>query len=54
MCQRAQCRSCGKATYKGCGHHVDQVLAGVPKSERCTCSPDVRRPASLLSKLFSR
>jgi hypothetical protein len=41
MCQRATCRTCGKATYRGCGMHVEQVLAGVPKSERCQgdCTP---------------
>jgi hypothetical protein len=38
MCQRAVCRTCGKITYTGCGRHVDQVLAGVPASERCKCS----------------
>ena len=40
MCQRVTCRKCGKATYSGCGQHVDQVLAGVPASQRCTCSKD--------------
>jgi hypothetical protein len=37
MCSPARCRKCGKATYKGCGQHVEQVLAGVPKEQRCTC-----------------
>jgi hypothetical protein len=43
MCQRATCRNCGKATYRGCGMHVEQVLAGVAKDQRCTCEPDQRR-----------
>jgi hypothetical protein len=30
MCSPATCPSCGKASYTGCGQHVDQVLAGVP------------------------
>ena len=38
MCQRATCRSCGKATYSGCGRHVEQVLAGVPAAQRCDCA----------------
>jgi len=38
MCSPATCRSCGKATYTGCGSHVDQVLRGVPKKERCACA----------------
>ncbi|HTJ69540.1 MAG TPA: hypothetical protein VL551_18525 [Actinospica sp.] len=37
MCQRVTCKTCGKATYQGCGMHVEQVLAGVPASERCRC-----------------
>ncbi|MFF7586410.1 hypothetical protein ACFZCK_02830 [Kitasatospora purpeofusca] len=37
MCRRTTCRTCGKAGYAGCGMHVDQVLAGVPKADRCAC-----------------
>lgn len=37
MCSRATCRTCGKATYRGCGMHIEQVLAGVPRSQRCDC-----------------
>jgi hypothetical protein len=53
MCRRATCRDCGKATYKGCGMHVEQVLAGVPRSQRCSC--DAARKGSgggLLGRLF--
>jgi hypothetical protein len=38
MCSPATCSTCGKASYRGCGNHVDQVLAGVPDSERCDCA----------------
>lgn len=55
MCSPATCRSCGKATYSGCGRHVDQVLAGVPQSKRCACPPAVKEPGrGLLAKLFGR
>lgn len=37
MCHRVTCRTCHKPTYRGCGMHVEQVLAGVPRSQRCTC-----------------
>jgi len=37
MCRQVKCSTCGKATYAGCGRHVDQVLAGVPPSLRCHC-----------------
>jgi hypothetical protein len=35
MCQRTTCRTCGKATWTGCGQHVETALAGVPQSQRC-------------------
>ncbi len=35
MCSPATCRKCGKSTWSGCGQHVKQVMAGVPKSRRC-------------------
>ena len=37
MCVRVSCKSCGKATYSGCGAHVEQVLRGVPEAKRCQC-----------------
>lgn len=55
MCSRATCRTCGKATYRGCGMHVEQVLAGVPKSQRCDCDTSEKTSGSgggLFSKLF--
>jgi hypothetical protein len=56
MCRPATCRTCNKATYKGCGEHVEQVLKDVPRNERCTCSPDVRDTSSpsLLSRILGR
>jgi len=53
MCQRVQCLKCGKASWVGCGQHVEQVLKGVPEKDRCQCP----RPApgkGFLSKLFGR
>ena len=35
MCRRVECPICGKPTWAGCGAHVEQVLGGVPKAERC-------------------
>ncbi|MBC3839902.1 hypothetical protein GXW82_05855 [Streptacidiphilus sp. 4-A2] len=37
MCSRAVCATCQGITYRGCGNHVEQVLAGVPQSQRCAC-----------------
>ncbi len=57
MCYQVTCGSCGKATWSGCGNHIEQALAGVPVQERCTCQDD---PASAyasqesLSRFFTR
>ncbi|MFZ0159039.1 MAG: hypothetical protein WAL50_08440 [Kineosporiaceae bacterium] len=54
MCSPATCRTCGKATYTGCGQHVEQVLRGVAKKDRCDCPPEARTTGGFLSKLFGR
>ncbi|MBM4379081.1 MAG: hypothetical protein FJ086_07205 [Deltaproteobacteria bacterium] len=38
MCRRVTCSTCHKPTFAGCGAHVEQVLSGVPKQDRCQCS----------------
>ena len=38
MCRRVTCPTCNKPTWAGCGEHIEQALAGVPKAERCSCS----------------
>jgi hypothetical protein len=50
MCTRVTCRACGKATYAGCGRHVDAVLRGVPEDQRCRCEP--ARPSGLLATVL--
>ena len=56
MCQRTTCKSCGKPTYAGCGAHVEQVLADVPKAERCDCREKRAKgdpnDSSLLKRIF--
>jgi len=56
MCRPATCRTCGKASWAGCGQHVDQVLRGVPKNQRCSCTPEQKAPGNkgLLARLFGR
>ncbi len=39
MCRATTCKKCGKASWAGCGQHVDQVLAGVPRADRCPGHP---------------
>ncbi|MER7583719.1 hypothetical protein [Kitasatospora sp. NPDC097691] len=54
MCRRIACRTCGKATYTGCGLHVDQVLAGVGKSDRCACDKNTGKGGGFLARLLGR
>ncbi|MEU9047720.1 MULTISPECIES: hypothetical protein [unclassified Kitasatospora] len=54
MCRRTTCRTCGKATYAGCGMHVDQVLAGVRKADRCSCDRSAAKGGGFLARLFGR
>lgn len=37
MCYPVHCPKCGKVTWDGCGMHVDDVMADVPREQRCTC-----------------
>jgi hypothetical protein len=55
MCRQVTCRTCRKATWAGCGQHKDEVLRGVPKSERCSCTEADKKAArgtSFWSRLF--
>ena len=45
------CKKCGKTTWAGCGQHVSQVMAGVPKSDRCEGHPD---EPGFFKRLFGR
>ena len=38
MCRRVKCKTCGKATWAGCGGHISIVLAGIKEENRCKCS----------------
>ena len=45
MCRQTTCSSCGKPTWAGCGAHIEQALANVPKAERCRCREEVKSGA---------
>ncbi|KAG2216949.1 hypothetical protein INT45_001420 [Circinella minor] len=41
MCMRTTCNNCQKFTWKGCGQHIKQALAGLKEDEICKCeNPD--------------
>jgi hypothetical protein len=50
MCRQVKCSTCGKATYAGCGMHVEQVLAGVPASQRCRCREQNEKDSGKLQR----
>ena len=54
MCRRVNCPNCKKPDWRGCGAHVEQVLADVPKADRCACRPEEKKGPGLLSWLFGR
>ncbi|KAJ7544886.1 hypothetical protein O6H91_09G097600 [Diphasiastrum complanatum] len=39
MCYAVNCGSCGNATWKGCGKHVESVFKSVPAGKHCFCNP---------------
>lgn len=54
MCHAVRCRKCDKTTWAGCGAHVNQVLAGVPQSQRCEGHPREPGEGGFFSRLFGR
>ena len=43
MCRSVRCKTCGKTSWAGCGQHVDQVMAGVRREDRCPGHPKAER-----------
>lgn len=35
MCHPVTCNVCGKITWAGCGEHIEEALAGIPKTQLC-------------------
>lgn len=35
MCRKVECSTCKKATWAGCGMHIDAALNGVKIEDRC-------------------
>lgn len=52
MCHAVTCKTCGKATWAGCGRHVDRALAGVPSANRCP--GHVNESSGRLGRFFGR
>ena len=55
MCRAVRCKTCGKTTWSGCGYHVDNVMAGIPKADRCPGHPKSEKAGKKsLRTLFRR
>ncbi len=54
MCRAVACKTCGKTTWAGCGQHVDAVMAAVPRTDRCSCTPETRTGKGMFAGLFGR
>jgi len=55
MCRATRCKTCGKATWAGCGRHVNQVRATVPPDQWCDGHPKGEHPGGgFLSRLLRR
>ena len=54
MCRAVSCKKCGKTTWAGCGQHVDQVMRGVARADRCAGHEAEPSKGSFLSRLFKR
>ncbi len=57
MCYPVTCSTCGRTTWSGCGQHVDDVMRGVPTSQRCPGHPDepsTRSSGGFLARLLGR
>lgn len=46
MCSRVSCEKCGKPTWAGCGRHIEQALAGVPRPQRCKCREEAQKQSA--------
>ena len=57
MCRAVSCKKCQKKTWAGCGQHVAQVKASVPRDQWCGGHAKEASAASsggLLSRLRGR
>jgi len=41
MCSAVRCDKCGKATWSGCGQHIEEALAPFGEDQRCKCDADL-------------
>jgi hypothetical protein len=52
MCSKVTCRQCGKATWSGCGEHIEEALIGVPQNQRCPGHEKEVSKSGFFNKIF--
>jgi len=52
MCSAVTCNTCAKATWTGCGQHIEEALAGVAMKDRCQGHENDPKEPGLISRLF--
>ena len=45
MCSAVRCSTCGKATWEGCGQHIEEALSGFAEDQKCLCENNNDRSA---------
>jgi hypothetical protein len=54
VCYPANCKTCGKTTWAGCGQHVADVKRSVPANQWCPGHEDAAPSGGFFAKLFNR
>jgi len=54
MCYAVDCRVCGKVTWDGCGHHVEDVMGSVSAARQCRCTQRTGTPQGFAAMLRQR
>jgi hypothetical protein len=54
MCRAITCTTCQKTTWAGCGQHIDQVMQGVPRNQRCEGHVQVKSTGGFFARLLGR
>ena len=54
MCYVVTCRVCGKTSWDGCGHHVEDVMRSVPAARQCRCAQRAEPPRGVAAMLRRR
>ncbi|WP_162492504.1 hypothetical protein [Microterricola viridarii] len=49
-----KCRKCGKTTWAGCGQHVDSVMRGVARADRCPGHENDPKEPGFFARLFGK